>query len=579
MAHVGSTGLIFPIRQMKGNTIFLESATANIGDLEALIPIMLDPGNQISFKSGHCRVGDQVVVLPAWGRKDNFIAIKGWGAYELSKESFLVFYKMDWTYEGYPGRCTTYSEGYIWKERFWWTTIPGIPAGYPEYFDLQVMRKGLEGHPDPSNSNYPQNCSDGTAVYSDDINVQYSIADPFIPDEALWLPYGEDYMTYYYTAFPKRDNICAIIIPEFGSSYWVDDSFCPAYVEPPEENPKGIAVIQRTTTHEAENSVEEKYATLIALLEELPTFHYETEEELEAFLQEIRDATDALYSEIENYEIENEVWANETKLYWTPTSNDILIRYKKSATPAYIVPDPINLDEGIIEGHGDLLYFGSGEEGQLIHQNLEYNEYYSYTLWNIETRVNEDSEELYVHNRYTGDWYHPYCYPITATVYASVFIEPNELQSCIWNWSGWAFTRSTNTTGGTQTIVTDVMPTFCLSAETGLFGYYVSGQLGGVYAWAKVTTTLTGSISKINLWVGCSGSNILSSGGVRIFVNGVEKWGRTENQFTITGSIGWLEATILLDPEVVDPVVVIERYHNSTHTGNFNAYVSSLYIE
>lgn len=423
MAHEGSTGLLFPIKQMKNNVVFIESAIVELGDKEALIPIMLDPNNQISFKSGHCQVGDQVVILPAWARKDQFIAIKGWGAYEVASESFVAFTKMDWTYDGYPGRCTTYDSGYIWKERFYWSTIPPIPNGYPTYFKLQVMRKGLSGHPDTLIANWPQNCSDGTAVYSDDINVAYGNTTPYIAEDYP-LNYGADYKHYFYTAFPKRDNICAIVIPELGSNYWIDDAFCSAYVEPPEENPKGIAVIQRTTTHEAENSVEEKYATLIALLEELPTFHYETEEELEAFLQEIRDATDALYSEIENYEIENEVWANETKLYWTPTSNDILIRYKKSATPAYIVPDPINLDEGIIEGHGDLLYFGSGEEGQLIHQNLEYNEYYSYTLWNIETRVNEDSEELYVHNRYTGDGYHPYCYPITATVYASVFINP-----------------------------------------------------------------------------------------------------------------------------------------------------------
>jgi hypothetical protein len=408
---------------MKGNTIFLESATANIGDLEALIPIMLDPGNQISFKSGHCRVGDQVVVLPAWGRKDQFLAIKGWGAYELSKESFLVFYKMDWTYEGYPGRCTTYSEGYIWKERFWWTTIPGIPAGYPEYFDLQVMRKGLEGHPDPSNSNYPQNCSDGTAVYSDDMNVQYSIADPFIPDEALWLPYGEDYMTYYYTAFPKRDNICAIIIPEFGSSYWVDDSFCPAYVEPPEENPKGITVIQRTDTHFSESSINAKLTELTLLLEEARTFTG-TYEEYEAFLDLIDQTSDELQALIENYEIsEDEVWINQTQLQWRPTPNTILIRYKKSSTPAFVVPEPVNLEDGIIEGHGDLLYFGSGKDGYLIHEDLEYNEYYSYTLWNIETRLNEDNDEIYVFNKYTGDSYHPYCYPITDTVHATILME------------------------------------------------------------------------------------------------------------------------------------------------------------
>jgi len=522
MAHEGSTGLLFPIKQMKGNVVFLESSKVVVGDTDALIPIMLDPNNQISFKSGHCRVGDQVVVLPAWGRKDNFIAIKGWGAYEVTNEGTLYFNKLDWIYEGYPARCTTYDDGYIWKERFEWTTIPNVPYGYPDYYDLRVMRKGLNGHPDVHITNYPQNCSDGTSVYYGDLNVLYSIADPYIA-EGFHLPYGADYKHYYYTAFPSRDGICGTI--ELGST-WYDDAFCPSYVEPPE-------------------------------VDEL----------------EVTQDVDG------NGNILNQVTVD-----WPEgeASDLVLIRFYKTNNPQYIpyiVPEPLDLAEGIIPGHGDLLYFGLRNMRPITHTGLDINEYYSYTIWNVETRLNEDNDEIYVFNKYTGDGYHPYCYPITESISKTIFIEPNPVQTCVWNWSGWAFTRSTNTTGGTQTIVTDVMPTFCLSAETGFFGYSVSGQLGGVYAWAKVTTTLTGSISKINLWVGCSGSTILSSGGVRIFVNGVEKWGAREDQFTITGSIGWLEATILLDPEVVDPIVVIERYHNSTHTGSFNAYVSSLYIE
>ena len=92
-----------------------------------------------------------------------------------------------------------------------------------------------------------------------------------------------------------------------------------------------------------------------------------------------------------------------------------------------------------------------------------------------------------------------------------------------------------------------------------------------------MTKTLEGTISKINLWVGCSGSTSLSSGGVRIFVNGVQKWGKREDEFTVTGSIGWLEATILLDPAIVNPVVVIERYHGRAFVGWFNGYLSSFY--
>lgn len=420
MAHEGSTGLLFPIKQMKGNVVFLESSKVVVGDTDALIPIMLDPNNQISFKSGHCRVGDQVVVLPTWGRKDNFIAIKGWGAYEVAAESLVIFNKMDWTYDGYPGRCTTYASGYIWKERFYWSTIPPIPNGYPEYFKLRVMRKGLNGHPDTLIANWPQNCSDGTAVYEDDINVAYGNTTPYIAEEYP-LAYGADYKHYFYTAFPKRDNICASLIPELGSNYWMDDAFCPAYVEPPEENPNGIGVIQRTTTHVTEGSIDEQQAALIALLEQLKTFQG-TPEELEAFLQEIQDATDALYGAIQNYEIEeDEVWLNENKLYWTPTDGTILIRYKKSETPAYIVPDPVNEEYGTIEGHGDLLYYGPGTDGYYIHENLDYDSYYTYTIWNVETRLDEDSQEKIVYNRYIGDGYAEH-YPVTATVYASVYM-------------------------------------------------------------------------------------------------------------------------------------------------------------
>lgn len=522
MAHVGSTGLLLPIKQMKNNVVFVESAIVELGDKEALIPIMLDPNNQVSFKSGHCQVGDEVVVLPVWGRKDNFIAIKGWGAYELTTEALLVFYKSDWTYDGYPARCTTINDGYIWKERFYWVTVPPIPSAYPSYFDLQVMRKGLNGFPTPSSSNYPQNCSDGEAVYSDDMNVQYSVGTPYVAEEDKHLAYGVDYKTYYYTGFPKRDNICAIVIPEYGSNYWIDDAFCPSYVEPPEAD------------------------------------------ELEVS-QDVDGNGNIL---------------NQVTVDWPEgdASDLVLIRFKKSTTVPYIVPEPLDLAEGTIEGHGDLLYFGLRNMRPITHTGLDINEYYSYTIWNVEKRLNEDNDEIYVFNKYTGDSYHPYCYPITDTVSATIFIEPNPIQTCVWDWTGWSFTRSTNSSEGQQTTVTDVMPYFCMSAVTGLFGFYAN-YIGGQYAWAKVTKTLEGSISKINLWVGCTGSTSLSSGGVRIFVNGVQKWGKREDEFTITGSIGWLEATILLDPPLDNPVIVIERYHGRAFVGWFNAYTSSWYIE
>jgi len=144
MAHIGSTGLLLPIKQMKNNVVFVESAVVEVGDANALIPIMLDPGNQISFKSGHCRVGDQVVILPAWGRKDNFIAIKGWGAYELTQEGDVYFTKMSFIYEGMPDRCTTIDDGYIWKERFYWSQHPN--GTYPDFFRIQVMRKSGNGY-------------------------------------------------------------------------------------------------------------------------------------------------------------------------------------------------------------------------------------------------------------------------------------------------------------------------------------------------------------------------------------------------------------------------------------------------
>lgn len=524
MAHEGSTGLLFPIKQMKGNVVFLESSKVVVGDTDALIPIMLDPNNQISFKSGHCRVGDQVVVLPTWGRKDNFIAIKGWGAYEVAAESLVIFNKMDWTYDGYPGRCTTYASGYIWKERFYWSTIPPIPNGYPEYFKLRVMRKGLNGHPDTLIANWPQNCSDGTAVYEDDINVAYGNTTPYIAEEYP-LAYGADYKHYFYTAFPKRDNICASLIPELGSNYWMDDAFCPSYVEPPE-------------------------------VDEL----------------EVTQDVDG------NGNILNQVTVD-----WPEgeASDLVLIRFYKTNNPQYIpyiVPEPLDLAEGIIPGHGDLLYFGLRNMRPITHTGLDINEYYSYTIWNVETRLNEDNDEIYVFNKYTGDGYHPYCYPITESISKTIFIEPTPLQTCVWDWTGWAFTMSANSSEGQQTTVTDVVPYFCMSAVTGKFGFYAD-NIGGQYAWAKVTKTLEGTISKINLWVGCSGSTTLSSGGVRIFVNGVQKWGKREDEFTVTGSIGWLEATILLDPPLDNPVIVIERYHGRAFVGWFNAYTSSWYTE
>jgi hypothetical protein len=343
---------------MKGNTIFLESATANIGDLEALIPIMLDPGNQISFKSGHCRVGDQVVVLPAWGKKDQFIAIKGWGAYEVTNEGTLYFNKLDWIYEGYPARCTTYDDGYIWKERFEWTTIPNVPYGYPDYYDLRVMRKGLNGHPDVHITNYPQNCSDGTSVYYDDLNVLYSIADPYIA-EGFHLPYGADYKHYYYTAFPSRDGICGTI--ELGST-WYDDAFCPAYVEPPAENPDGISA---------------------------------------TYYQDSITVSWPLSDNIDDL---------------------ILIRFKKSETPPTVVPTPLDSEYGVIEGHGDLVYFGyrNNGPGNFTHENLEYLETYTYTIWNIETRLDEDGDPIYVYNSYEDGGWH---YPRTDPVYVTLLLE------------------------------------------------------------------------------------------------------------------------------------------------------------
>jgi hypothetical protein len=450
MAHEGSTGLLFPIKQMKNNVVFLESSKVVVGDTDALIPIMLDPNNQISFKSGHCRLGDLVVILPAWGKKDQFLAIKGWGAYEVAAESLVIFNKMDWTYDGYPGRCTTYASGYIWKERFYWSTIPPIPNGYPTYFKLQVMRKGLNGHPDTLIANWPQNCSDGTAVYEDDINVAYGNTTPYIAEDYP-LAYGADYMHYFYTAFPKRDNICAVIIPELGSNYWIDDGFCPAYVEPPEENPNGIGAIQRTDTEVTESSIDDQQAALTALLEELSTFQG-TPEELEAFLQEIQDATDALYGAIENYEIEEgEAWINEAKLYWTPCSNDILIRYHKTDSPPTVVPDPVNLEEGIIPGHGDLLYFGPGTDGVYIHEELDWLTDYTYTIWNVETRLDEDGDSLYVYNQYESGYGQNY--PRTDPVYATVFINAPDAVNLIsnstfdTNGSGWALD---NVTWGSQ---------------------------------------------------------------------------------------------------------------------------------
>src|SRR5574343_87220 len=418
MAHEGSKGLLFPIKQMKNNVVFLESAIINIGDKEALVPIMLDPNNQISFKSGHCQVGDQVVVLPAWGRKDSFLAIKGWGAYEVTNEGVCNINKLAWTYEGFPTRCTTYNEGYIWQDKFYWVTVPSIPNAFPEFFKLRIMRNSLNGNvgDPPIDTNYPEDCSDGTAVYDDDINVQYSEGDPYVSEVPL--SYGEDHKTYFYTAFPKRDNICAYPPESWAYNRY---EFCPAYVEPPDENPEGIAVIQRTDTHYSETDINAKQAELIALLEQLETFQG-TPEELEAFLQLIQDTTSELYGLIENYEItEEENWINENQIMWTPKGNTILIRYKKSETPAYIVPDPVNLDEGIIEGHGDLLYYGSDEDGYFIHENLDFDTYYSYTIWNIETRIDESSEEINVYNRYTGDGYAGH-YPITDTVYDTVYM-------------------------------------------------------------------------------------------------------------------------------------------------------------
>lgn len=445
MAHEGSTGLLFPIKQMKNNVVFLESSKVVVGDTDALIPIMLDPNNQISFKSGHCRLGDLVVILPAWGKKDQFLAIKGWGAYEVAAESLVIFNKMDWTYDGYPGRCTTYASGYIWKERFYWSTIPPIPNGYPTYFKLQVMRKGLNGHPDTLIANWPQNCSDGTAVYEDDINVAYGNTTPYIAEDYP-LAYGADYKHYFYTAFPKRDNICAVIIPELGSNYWIDYAFCPAYVEPPDENPNGIGAIQRTDTEVTESSIDDQQAALTALLEELSTFQG-TPEELEAFLQEIQDATDALYGAIEDYEIEEgEAWINEAKLYWTPCSNDILIRYHKTDSPPTVVPDPVNLEEGIIPGHGDLLYFGPGTDGVYIHEELDWLTDYTYTIWNVETRLDEDGDPLYVYNQYESGYGQNY--PRTDPVYATVFINAPDAVNLIsnstfdTNYNGWVLDYS-----------------------------------------------------------------------------------------------------------------------------------------
>lgn len=418
MAHEGSTGLLFPIRQMKNNVVFLESAIVSLGDKEALVPIMLDPNNQISFKSGHCQVGDQVVVLPAWGRKDSFLAIKGWGAYEVTNEGVCNINKLAWTYEGFPARCTTYDEGYIWQDKFYWVTVPSIPNAFPEFFKLRIVRNSLNGNmgDPPIDTNYPEDCSDGTAVYDDDINIQYSEGDPYVSEVPL--SYGEDHKTYFYTAFPKRDNICAYPPESWAYNRY---EFCPAYVEPPDENPKGIAVIQRTDTHYSETDINAKQTELILLQERLETFQG-TPEELEAFLQLIQDTTSELYGLIENYEItEDENWINENRIMWTPKGNTILIRYKKSETPAYIVPDPVNLDEGIIEGHGDLLYYGSDEDGYFIHEDLDFDTYYSYTIWNIETRLDESSEEINVYNRYTGDGYAGH-YPITDTVYDTIYM-------------------------------------------------------------------------------------------------------------------------------------------------------------
>jgi hypothetical protein len=277
------------------------------------------------------------------------------------------------------------------------------------------------------------------------------------------------------------------------------------------------------------------------------------------------------------------VWINQTQLQWRPTPNTILIRYKKSSTPAFVVPEPVNLEYGIIEGHGDLLYFGSGKDGYLIHEDLEYNEYYSYTLWNIETRLDEDSQEKIVYNRYTGDGYAEH-YPITSTVHATVHLESPIIEGCPnWNWDLWEWTYSEN----------NYMPWLEYGyseehyppiEEEGLVVGFIEVTSNAtpnyISVWARATRQYSGTFSSVSAWIGCFRTTKAEAGGVRIYVNGNLVWARTESQFAgSTGQTGWLyaEATFA---SVSNPTVVIERYHTMAFLGSdFRAYMTCFKLE
>jgi len=146
-----------------------------------------------------------------------------------------------------------------------------------------------------------------------------------------------------------------------------------------------------------------------------------------------------------------------------------------------------------------------------------------------------------------------------------------------WDWSDWAWTYVSTaympwTTNGYD-------ETYYPPIEEGLI--VGTMQVGTNYGsagnpiWTRATRTLDMSVSRLTIWIGCSGSTQLAQGGVRIYVNGNILWSRTENQFAQTGQVGWILADISFT-RVSNPIIIIERYHNAASHGNFSIWMTGL---